>query len=396
MIPACRDKFNAQFTTDKYHRFLEDLNKEAGYHIDFRIAETPIFVPHSFRQQLIAGGQNILSVVTSPEYLRHSARAIPSHLYVPNEDNIPQTIAIDFAICKNDKGELLPQLIEMQAFPSLFAYQHWLAGKYREHFWVPDNMSHLFNGLTDSTYVERLRKWVVADEDPENVVLLEIEPEKQKTRVDFELTKQMLGIEYVCISKVIREGRQLFYLKDGRKIRIKRLYNRVIFDEFVKRSDLQCQFNLTEDVDVSWTIHPNWFFRISKFSMPFIKSPYVPQTQFLDEVKSIPDDLENYVLKPLFSFSGHGVKFDVTKEDITSITDPNNFILQRKVQYAPVIQSPTGLVKAEIRLLYTWLAGESAPLLTINLVRLSKGKMIGVDYNKDLDWVGGSVGFYEA
>ncbi|MEP7127319.1 MAG: hypothetical protein ABI729_00570 [Chitinophagales bacterium] len=395
MVPYYREKYNAQFTAEKYSQFLANLNHEAGYHIEFRIAETPIFVPRGFEDQLIAGGNEILRTVTTPEYYHTSDRAIPPHLRVPNEDQRPSTIAIDFAICKNEAGELLPQLIEMQAFPSLFAYQHWLAGKFRQHFWVPENMSHLFNGLNNETYVDRIRKWIVADENPENVILLEIEPEKQKTRVDFELTKQMLGIQYVCISKIIREGRNLFYEKDGRKIHVKRIYNRVIFDEFVKRRDLQCQFNLTEDVDVTWTVHPNWFFRISKFSMPFIDSPYVPKTQFLHEVKTIPTDLENYVLKPLFSFSGHGVMFDVKKEDIEAVKEPHNFILQRKVQYAPVIQSPTGPVKAEIRLLYVWLPEETAPKLTINLVRLSKGKMIGVDYNKDLDWVGGSVGFYE-
>ncbi|HUM47098.1 MAG TPA: hypothetical protein PLD84_09225 [Chitinophagales bacterium] len=395
MIPTYREKYNAQFTPEKYRQFLSNLNEEAGYHIEFRIAETPIFVPKSFEQQLISGGNEILRTVTSKEYYAVSERAIPTHLKVPNEDPRPYTIAIDFAVCQNEKGELSPQLIEMQAFPSLFGYQHWLAGKYRQFFWVPENVSHLFNGLTNETYVQRIREWILAGENPENVVLLEIEPEKQKTRVDFELTKKMLGIDYVCISKVIREGRNLFYEKEGRKIPVKRIYNRVIFDEFVKRADLKCQFNLTEDVDVSWTVHPNWFFRISKFSMPFINSPYVPKTQFLHEVKTIPSDLENYVLKPLFSFSGHGVIFDVKREDIEKIKDPENFILQKKVQYAPVIQSPTGPVKAEIRLLYVWLPNEPAPLLTINLVRLSKGKMIGVDYNKDLDWVGGSVGFYE-
>ena len=394
MVPAYREKYNQQFTDEKYKQFLADLDKEAGYHIEFRIAETPIFVPRSFEDQLIAGGKEILNTVTSTEYHKISDGAIPPQLKVPNEDARPQTIAIDFAICKNEEGELIPQLIEAQAFPSLFGYQHWLAIKFRQHFWVPENMSHLFSGFNDETYIERLRQWILAGEKPENVVLLEIEPEKQKTRVDFELTKKILGIEYICISKVIREGRQLYYEKDGQKLRIKRIYNRVIFDEFVKRKDLQCQFNLVEDVDVSWTVHPNWFFRISKYAMPFINSRYVPKTQFLHQVTTIPDDLENYVLKPLFSFSGHGVIFDVKKEDITSITDPQNYILQRKVQYAPVVQSPTGPVKAEIRLLYIWLPGEPAPVLTINLVRLSKGKMIGVDYNKDLDWVGGSVGFY--
>lgn len=396
MIPAYRDRYNADFTEEKYKSFLEDLNREAGYHIDFRIAESPIFVPRDFRNKLLEAAGEILSTVTAPEYFSRSDAAIPPKLRVPNEHARPTTIAIDLAVCKNEAGELLPQLIEMQAFPSLFCYQHWMAGMYRRHFTVPDEVTHLLSGLTESSYINLLKKWIIADEDPEQVVLMEIEPEKQKTRVDFELTKQYLGIEYVCVSKVIREGEKLFYKKDGKKIPIRRIYNRVIFDEFLKRTDLSCQFHLTEDVNVDWVSHPNWFFRISKFSLPFINSRYVPGTYFLNELKEIPTDLENYVLKPLFSFAGAGVHFDVTKEIVDGIKDRSNYILQRKVNYEPVLRAADeGMVKTEIRLLFLWLGDAEKPQPVISVIRLSRGKMIGVDFNKNKTWVGGSVGFFE-
>lgn len=395
MIPAYRDRYNADFTEEKYKSFLEDLNREAGYHIDFRIAESPIFVPRDFRNKLLEAAGEILSTVTAPEYFSRSDAAIPPKLRVPNEHARPTTIAIDLAVCKNEAGELLPQLIEMQAFPSLFCYQHWMAGMYRRHFTVPDEVTHLLSGLTESSYINLLKKWIIADEDPEQVVLMEIEPEKQKTRVDFELTKQYLGIEYVCVSKVIREGEKLFYKKDGKKIPIRRIYNRVIFDEFLKRTDLSCQFHLTEDVNVDWVSHPNWFFRISKYTMPFIQHPSVPQTLFLDQIKEIPQDLENWVLKPLFSFAGHGVIFNVTPADIEhAMSQAANFILQRKVRYKPVVQTPDEPAKAELRLMYLWLPNEQRPTLVINLARLSKGVMIGVDYNRNKTWVGGTVGYY--
>lgn len=395
MVPLFRNQFNASFTEEKYQHFLEKLNEEAGYHISFRIAESPLFVSKEFGNKIFDACNEILKTISSPEYYEQSSKAIPKELFVPDEDKKPSTIALDFAVCKNDTGEILPQLIEMQAFPSLFGYQHWLALKYREFFDVTLAADHLFNGLNNETYIETLREWIVADKNPKNVVLLEIEPEKQKTRVDFELTKQYLGVDYVCISKVILEGRKLFYEKDGMKIPIHRIYNRVIFDEFTKRTDLQCQFHLTEEVDAEWVSHPNWFFRISKFSLPFLQSRYVPQTQFLNEVETIPHDLENYVLKPLFSFSGAGVIFDVTKEDIDKVEDRSNYILMKKVNYEPIIKSPDGLVKAEIRMLFLWLNENEKPQPVINLVRLSKGKMIGVDYNKNKTWVGGSIGFFE-
>lgn len=395
MIPAYRDRYNADFSEEKYQKFLSDLNQEAGYQIDFRIAESPLFIPKDFSEKLFEACSEILSTVTTEEYYQQSAAAVPSQLNVPNEPKRPSTIALDFAVCKNEEGELLPLLIELQAFPSLFCYQHWLAGKFREYFSIPESVNHLFSGLNHESYVALLKKWIVGGENPENVVLLEIEPEKQKTRVDFELTKKFIGINYVCISKVIREGMNLFYEKDGKKIPIKRIYNRVIFDELVRRKDLQCQFHLTEDVEVQWVIHPNWFFRISKFSLPFLKSRYVPESFFLHEVKEIPSSLDQYVLKPLFSFSGAGVMFDVTMDDINNVKDRNIYLLQKKVNYEPVLRAPDGMVKAEIRMLFLWLDDYEKPKPVINLVRLSRGKMIGVDYNKNKTWVGGSVGFFE-
>ena len=303
-------------------------------------------------------------------------------------------MAFDFAICRNNQGELDPQLIEMQGFPSLFFYQHFLAQKYTQHFAVSETVSHLF-GRTSLEYVTHMKQLLLNGHDPENVILLEVEPEKQNTRIDFLATFNNTGIRPVCISKVKKSGRNLFYDHESKRIPIHRIFNRVIFDEFSKRSDLKCEFNLTEEVDVEWAGHPNWFFRISKFTMPFLKTPFVPETNFLNELKSIPADLENYVLKPLFSFSGSGVVFNVTHNDIDKVSDPENWILQRKVNYEPVILSPDGLVKTEIRMLYSWKPDDHDPQLIINMARLSKGEMIGVKYNKNKTWVGGSVGFFE-
>ena len=140
---------------------------------------------------------------------------------------------------------------------------------------------------------------------------------------------------------------------------------------------------------------PPWFYRISKYTLPFIQHPYVPETKFLSEVNPVPQDLENYVLKPLFSFAGQGVVIDVIPADIEKITDPHNWILQRKVKYADVIITPDEPAKAEIRIFYFWKDGEARPVATNNLARLSKGKMIGVRYNTNKEWVGGSLAFFE-
>jgi glutathionylspermidine synthase len=268
---------------------------------------------------------------------------------------------------------------------------------YRKHFNLPENYSPYLNGYNQSSYIELLKQIILGDEHPENVVLLEIFPEKQKTRIDFHSTEQLVGIKTVCLTDLITEGKALYYMNEGKKTRIKRIYNRLIFDDLFQQSkEIQEKGKIfQQELDVTWVPHPNWFYRFSKFSLPFIHHQYVPSTHFLNEVEHLPADLENYVVKPLFSFAGQGVIIDVTKQDIDAIKDPENWILQRKVQYAPVIETPDEGAKAEIRLFYFLPPGKSRPIAVNNLARLSKGKMVGVRYNKDKEWVGGSLCLFE-
>ncbi len=395
MIPFIRERYNKAFTAQKYQAFINDMNNTFHYDIEFRISETPVFLDKQFKQQLVEAGEEIIDVILKDDFKKITEAAMPPQCVVPNENDHTHLLAIDFAICDDGNGGFIPQLIELQGFASLYCYQEWLSEMYQKHFILPAGFDNKFNGYTHQSLIERFKKVILGKHKKENVVLLEIEPWKQKTQIDFYCSQKYLGIPVVDLKDVIREGRQLFYKSDGIKTPIHRIYNRVIFDDLLQRKDLKLQFNMTEEVDVEWVSHPNWFFRISKYTMPFLKSKYVPETFFLKDLKTIPTDLENWVLKPLFSFSGQGVIFDVTKKDITAIKDVSNYILQRKVTYAEAIQSPTGPVKGEIRLLYLWNDGEARPQLTLNLGRMSKGKMIGVRYNQDLDWVGATSYFLE-
>ena len=397
MVTDIRQKYNQEFTEEKYQDFLDDVNTSFNYKVHFRVAESPVFFPKSFREKLQKAGDSIIKTLLRPDFKTLTRKAVPDELFVPNEDEHSLFLALDFAVCLDENGELNPQLIELQGFPSLFGFQDFVQAKYREHFPVPENYSAFFNGFDSPKYKERFKKLLLNGHPPENVILLEVEPFKQSTSIDFIVTESISGVSPVCITDVIREDRKLYYMRSGVKTEIKRIYNRVIFDEFSRRTDLKCQFNLTEDVDVEWAGHPNWFFRISKYVMPFLDSPYVPQSRFLSDVHEIPTDLENYVLKPLFSFSGTGVKFHVTRQDIDEIPaeERAGFMLQRKVKYEPVLQAPDGLVKVEVRLLYFWEPQNEKPELVVNLSRLSRGEMIGVKFNRDKTWVGGNVCFFE-
>ena len=313
-----------------------------------------------------------------------------------NEGKHPHFIAFDFGIAENNDGSLYPALIEMQGFPTLFAYQAFYPQILEQCFSIPADFSNYFNNLDVEKYTALFKKSILDNHQPKEVILLEIKPDQQKTRIDFYCTEKYTGIKSVCLTELITEGDKIYYFLNGEKIQVKRIYNRVISDELKNRKEeLGQTIDFTKNYEVEWMTHPHWFYRISKFTLPYLHHACIPETKFLNEVDVIPNDLENYVLKPLFSFAGQGVIIDVTKKDIEEIRDPENWILQKKVKYAECINTPTGPAKVEIRLMYIWEDGADHPLLVTNLARLSKGKMIGVRYNADKDWVGGSVAYFK-
>ena len=390
-----RNQFNQSFSVEKYNAFIDDINSDFDYKVTFRIGETPFFISNELKKQLLEGCQQVIDFIQRDDFKSLTERALELNRKVPNEDNHTTFLAIDFGICEED-GQIVPKLIEVQGFPSLFNFQNHLSEKFVSHYPFLSELTPFLNGLNQESYLALIKEVITNNIPIENVILLEIEPEKQNTKIDFYYCKQDIGIPFVCVTELYEKGNQLFYKNNkGEEIQVKRIYNRVIFDELDLRTDLQLNFDFSKSYDVEWAGHPNWFFRISKFILPYLKGKYFIETTLLSDLKEIPNDLENYVLKPLFSFSGSGVIFHVKREDIEAVTEKDLYILQKKVHYKPIIQSPDGLVKAEVRLLAVWPKDDEKPTLVTNLVRLSRGEMIGVKFNKDKDWVGGTVGMFE-
>lgn len=392
MIPKYRKQFNAEFSPKKYQNILDHLQEEGGIYPQFRVSESPIFLTTEFIDKLHGACDSIISQIKemSPQELD---LAIPDDCRVPNDTLQPHFFTIDFGICQNEKGEIVPELIELQSFPTLYCFQKELQNAFVSEY---DFLKPLKTPKSDEQYYQELRDLIVGDENPENVILMEIFPDSQKTNIDFYLTKKRLGIEIVCLTKVKKEGRKLYYEKDGRKIQIKRIYNRVIFDEINKIPDLKTEFDFREEADVKWITHPNWFFKISKFILPKLTHEFVPKSYFLNDFPKH-ENLEDFVLKPLFSFAGSGVNLTPTPQDIEKIEDRTNYILQRKVDYAPLFEDINGeFSKAEIRLLYIWNEDSDKPKLMEHLIRMTKAAMVNVDFNKkDAIWIGGSTAFTE-
>ncbi len=396
MIPSIRQQYNAEFSPLKYQGLLDEFENLFPGDNAFKTAETPVFIAKNFKHHVEQAAKEIMDFIRKPNFKELTQPALPKGLCYKNEGSHPECLVMDFGVCEQDQ-ELIPQLIEMQGFPSLFAYQVFQDWAFRTHFNIPQNFSIYLNNGTEDKYLDLLRKILIGSVKVEEVILLEIFPEKQKTRVDFTATTKLFGIPVVCLTKVIQKENDLFYEKEGQLIHIKRVYNRVIFDEIdqfypeLKAKAEQVIYNS----NATFIPHPAWFYRISKYTLPFIQSKYVPKTYFLDQLDKIPDDLENYVLKPLFSFAGQGVKIHVTKNDLITVQDKSNWILQRKALYKPVIETPDGMAKVEIRLFIFWPEGAVEPTIIGNLTRLSKGDMIGVRYNQDKTWVGSSTSYFE-
>jgi len=395
MDPLLRARFNSDFTLEKYAALLRCVNETEKSPADFRISETPIFLTNEFTDEVVRAANAIADLTHTAEFAQHARGAIPKGLEVPNESAHPNFLIIDFGICA--EGErLVPRLIELQAFPSLFGFQLLILHCMRKAYpAIPRNWTSSFGGIKDEEYIDILRQTIVADANPENVILLELEPEKQKTRVDFAATETLLGVQPVCLTKIKKHGRRLFYERDGREVRIDRIYNRVIFDELIRRPELDVPFRFQDDLDVVWVGHPNWYFRISKHSLPFLKTEHTSPTFFANEFPAN-EKIENYVLKPLYSFAGLGVDMEPTREKIAALKNPCEWILQKKVDYAAFVLTTNGSKsKAEIRMMFVW-PEKGEPILVNNLVRMSQGKMMGVDFNKDKTWVGASIALHSA
>jgi hypothetical protein len=396
MDSKARRLFNENFSESSYEGMIREINKEFPQKLDFRIAESPVFISGELKTKLLLAGNDILDQLLSEKVSKACEHAVPEKYCFPQTNKKPHFIALDFAITEGETGKYEPKLIELQGFPSLFAFQHYLSGKYKKHFKIADGFSPFFNRLNGFSYQEELRK-LLKPVAGENTVLLEAYPEKQKTRIDFELSRMYFDIDVVCLSQLEIEDQRLVYQRNGEKKTIDRIYNRVIFDETERKfPELKSKIDLLKLAEFEWVTHPDWYFRISKFALPFLKGQCVPETVFVSQHEKIEFNLNQYVLKPLFSFGGNGVNLNPTTEDLDNLAAPENFILQKKVTYASVIETDKHeKVRTEIRLLYIWPQALNRPRLITGLARLSRGEMIGVDHNKGVDWVGGSACFFE-
>lgn len=394
MITSLRDAFNESWTEDKYRDLVRRLELRTGATLGFPISETPCFLSRALMQSLAATGVELVDqILNSSEAMAAANAAVPERYRGAGAETLPMFLQVDFGLVRASDGTIQPKLVELQAFASLYGFQLAMAEAYRDAFALPSSLRIFLGDLDADGYHALMRGAIAGDHDPHEVVLMEIEPHKQKTWPDFIVTEQMWGVRAIDTSEVHREGRRLYYRRDGKATQIKRVYNRVIPDE-LERKRIQLPFGYGDDLEVEWAGHPAWYFRISKFSIPWLRHPSVPETRFLDGIESLPVDRERYLLKPLFSFAGGGIIFAPTDAQIAAIpmAERKNYILQERIDFAPVIDTPEGPTQAEIRVMYVRDSGSGRFVPVLPLLRMGRGKMMGVDHNKGLRWVGASAG----
>ena len=390
MIAAARERFNSAWSPAKYAGLLAHLRERCGEGPQFRHCETPCFFPAELIGRMARyGAEMVEQLLGNPRYIEESEQSIPAKWRVPHEAAAPLFVQADFGLDAN----LEPRLVEIQGFPSLYFYQPALAEAYRAAYGLEAGWSALPGELSLPDYYRLMRETIVAGHDPETVVLTEVEPAAQKTRHDFLFTEREIGVRAIDIRGIAKRGNRLFYTRDGRETPVHRIYNRAIVDEMERRA-IQLPFDFRDDLVVEWAGHPNWFFRLSKFSLPYLDHPAAPAAQFLDRV-GVVEHPERYVLKPLYSFAGAGVVVGPTAEQIARVPaeQRSGYLLQERVDFRPVIQTPAGVDKVEVRIMYVWRDG----LRAVNtIIRMGRGAQMGVDFNKGMDWVGASAGFIAA
>jgi hypothetical protein len=399
MDPRPRALFNAGFSEEIDRAYARGLEERVG-DIPFRLAETPVFVPEELNARLREAAEAIVDQLSEPERIEQMRRAIPARWDTPGMDVLPNFAQVDFAIVRGAGGELTPRLIELQGFPSLTAFQVAQLEAWEEQLQKISGLEGRWScwfGMSRNEFIDFARRTIVGDHDPREVILMDIDPPSQKTAPDFVATKRFFDVDAVCPTTLEVRGRRLWRRdSSGQSVPVRRIYNRVVFDE-LERKALDLPFDYREDLDVEWAPHPNWYWVWSKYSLPFLDHWSVPRARFVSRIEATPGDLQNYVLKPLFSFAGSGVNVDPTPEDIERIPhdERESWCLQEKIEYAPVLEAVDGGgVKVEIRMMFLRPDGEAKPRLVQNLARLSRGKMHGVDFNKDFSWVGSSIGVW--
>lgn len=413
MIPELRQDFNRnRFRPEAYRSMLHGLDAVSRTHVAFPVAETPCFFPKSLLDEMAAiGAELALRLIDDPVYLSASLAAIPEKWRAADQDAHPHFLTADFGLVREADGRLAPRLVEMQAFPSIFGFQWVLSEAYRSTFGLDPSLRFLLSGLSESSYWKLLEKVIVAGHDPETVILADVQPAAQKTLPDFHITADRLGIRIVDIAEIepedagSRAAPRLCYRSGRRRVPIRRIYNRAIVDELVRRQ-IPLQFDYRESFSLEWAGHPNWYFHLSKFSLPWLDHSAVPRAVFLsDWLRDKPDgnirnrlpaDRNQWILKPLYSFAGQGIVFAPSDDDLAAIpaSQHADYLLQERVTFEPVIDTPEGPTQAEVRILYGWPdRGYLTP--ATSLIRLGRGKMMGVDHNKGLSWVGASAAFFK-
>lgn len=402
MDPEYRALFNRRYSGEIYRSYRAGMAARLGETIDFRLAETPVFLPEALRRRLESAASGILELLMEPGRLERLKRAIPSEWNVPGMDRCPSFVQIDLAVVREADGSLGPRLVELQGFPSLTAFQIVQRDAWVETLAsVPGlkrEWSCWFSGLDRDRFLDLARRTIVGSHDPREVILMDLDPPSQKTNADFAATRQLFGVEAVCPTALVRRGNRLWRRgPGGAMVPVKRIYNRVVFDELIRKGT-EMPFDHREQLDVEWSPHPNWYWVWSKYALPFLEHPAVPRARLVSQLAAIPDNpSERYVLKPLFSFAGGGVNITPSREDLEQIPeqDRGSWCLQEKIGYEPALKTPEGEgVKVEVRMMFLRPDDAPVPVLAQNLCRLSRGTMHGVDFNRNFTWVGSSVALW--
>jgi hypothetical protein len=290
MEPRFRGLFNEQFTPELYDWYRAELERRLDCTFEFRLAETPLFLSDDFKERAVNAANAIVGQLANPALIEEMKAAIPERWNTPGMDALPNLAQVDFAVV-SENGTLVPKLIELQGFPSLTSLQVIQRDVWKDTLAKMDDLdlawSCWYSGYDREAFVDLARRTIVGLNDPREVILMDIDPPRQKTYPDFAATKLLFDVDAVDPTTLVKRGKQLFRA-DGTPVR--RIYNRIVFDELIAKG-IELPFDYREELDIEWAPHPNWYWVWSKYSLPFLRHESVPRATFVSDLERVPDDL---------------------------------------------------------------------------------------------------------
>jgi len=280
----------------------------------FKATSSEVFLfPKELKSELIEAATGITNQLFSSRVLTLAESNITDNsniLDFRSYKNLPEPYFMTIDLAYAPGGGTNFKLIEAQAFLSI---SHMFFEHYSK---LLDLNRDVF--LNFEAYQHFLRKI-----QNNHSILLEDCPWEQKTAIDFHLLQKQASIEVLNFRGIL----------GSHALKEKLIYNRLIFADLTAQEFANAKISLSGLPNARWLHHPDWYYFVSKSSLPYITSPWAAQSFLVaDKPLNFEPKSNAWVLKPLFDYGCSGVNLNPSRTDIENVDAPKEWLLQQKIE----------------------------------------------------------------